>query len=45
MPLCGALCAAPARAANVPPDVLLPAYYSGRNLAESYYLSIPALSW
>jgi uncharacterized protein (TIGR03790 family) len=27
------------------PDVLLPAYYSGRNLAESFYLSIPALSW
>jgi len=27
------------------PDRLLPAYYSGRNLAESYYLSIPALSW
>ena len=27
------------------PDFLLPAYYSGRNLAESYYLSLPALSW
>ena len=27
------------------PDILLPAYFSGRNLAESYYLSIPALSW
>ncbi len=27
------------------PDLLLPAYYQGRNLAESYYLSIPALSW
>ena len=27
------------------PDYLLPAYFSGRNLAESYYLSIPALSW
>jgi uncharacterized protein (TIGR03790 family) len=27
------------------PDYLLPAYYSGRNLAESYYLAIPALSW
>ena len=27
------------------PDILLPAYYSGRNLAESFYLSIPALSW
>jgi uncharacterized protein (TIGR03790 family) len=27
------------------PDYLLPAYYSGRNLAESFYLAIPALSW
>jgi uncharacterized protein (TIGR03790 family) len=27
------------------PDILLPAYYKGRNLAESYYLSIPRLSW
>lgn len=27
------------------PDYLLPAYAAGRNLAESYYLSIPALSW
>jgi uncharacterized protein (TIGR03790 family) len=27
------------------PDFLLPAYFSGRNLAESYYLAIPALSW
>jgi uncharacterized protein (TIGR03790 family) len=27
------------------PDIVLPAYYSGRNLAESYYLGIPALSW
>jgi uncharacterized protein (TIGR03790 family) len=27
------------------PDILLPAYYHGRNLAESYYLSIPRLSW
>jgi uncharacterized protein (TIGR03790 family) len=27
------------------PNILLPAYYSGRNLAESYYLSIPMLSW
>ena len=27
------------------PDLLFPAYLSGRNLAESYYLSIPALSW
>ena len=27
------------------PNILLPAYESGRNLAESYYLAIPALSW
>lgn len=27
------------------PDLLLPAYYSGRTLAESYYLAIPGLSW
>lgn len=27
------------------PNILLPAYYRGRNLAESYYLSIPLLSW
>ena len=27
------------------PEFLFPAYLAGRNLAESYYLSIPALSW
>jgi uncharacterized protein (TIGR03790 family) len=27
------------------PDYMLPAYFHGRNLAESYYLSIPMLSW
>jgi len=27
------------------PDYLLPAYFRGRNLAESYYLAIPSLSW
>jgi uncharacterized protein (TIGR03790 family) len=27
------------------PDFLLPAWADGRNLAESYWLSIPALSW
>jgi uncharacterized protein (TIGR03790 family) len=27
------------------PDQLLPAWYSGRNLAESFYVSMPALSW
>jgi uncharacterized protein (TIGR03790 family) len=32
--------------AGVPrPNYLLPAYASGRNLAESYYLAIPWLSW
>lgn len=27
------------------PDILIPAYLSGRNLAESFYLSLPVLSW
>jgi uncharacterized protein (TIGR03790 family) len=27
------------------PDYLLPAYYQGRNLAESYYLALRFLSW
>jgi uncharacterized protein (TIGR03790 family) len=27
------------------PDILLPVYLGGRNLAESYWMSIPALSW
>jgi uncharacterized protein (TIGR03790 family) len=27
------------------PDYLLPAYYHGRNLGESFYLSLPYLSW
>jgi uncharacterized protein (TIGR03790 family) len=27
------------------PDILFPAYYSGRNLAESFWSAIPALSW
>lgn len=27
------------------PDFLFPAYLGGRTLAESYYVSIPALSW
>ena len=30
---------------NPRPDILLPAYFSGRTLAESYYLAIPGLSW
>ncbi len=27
------------------PDLVLPAYYSGRTLAESFYMGIPGLSW
>jgi len=27
------------------PEFVLPAYHSGRNLAESFYLGIPGLSW
>ncbi len=27
------------------PDILFPAYLSGRTLGESYYLAIPSLSW
>jgi len=27
------------------PDFVLPAYYSGRTLAESFYMGIPGLSW
>jgi uncharacterized protein (TIGR03790 family) len=27
------------------PDFLFPAYLGGRNLAESYYIAMPALSW
>ena len=27
------------------PEFVLPAYSSGRNLAESFYMGIPALSW
>ena len=27
------------------PDYVLPAYYSGRTLAESFYMGIPGLSW
>jgi len=27
------------------PDYILPAYYAGRNLAESFYMGIPGLSW
>jgi uncharacterized protein (TIGR03790 family) len=35
----------PYLAMNPRPDFLLPAYYQGRNLADSYYISIPRLSW
>ena len=27
------------------PDYVLPAYSQGRNLGESFYLSLPYLSW
>jgi uncharacterized protein (TIGR03790 family) len=27
------------------PDLLIPAYLQGRNLAESFYLALPSLSW
>jgi uncharacterized protein (TIGR03790 family) len=30
---------------NPRPELLFPAYFNGRNLAESYYLSMPGLSW
>ncbi|MBV9745694.1 MAG: TIGR03790 family protein [Acidobacteriia bacterium] len=35
----------PYLAACARPDYLLPAYFEGRTLGESYYLSIPFLSW
>ncbi len=31
--------------ATARPDILFPAYVSGRNLAESFYASLPYLSW
>ena len=31
--------------ATVRPDILFPAYVSGLNLAESFYLAVPYLSW
>lgn len=30
---------------NPHPDMIFPSYYAGRNLAESYYLGLPVLSW
>jgi uncharacterized protein (TIGR03790 family) len=35
----------PYLAACARPDYLLPAYYGGRNLGDSYYISLPYLSW
>ena len=35
----------PFLAMNPRPDMIFPSYYGGRNLAESYYLGLPALSW
>ncbi len=31
--------------ATIRPEILFPAYVSGRNLAESYYAAMPYLSW
>ena len=31
--------------ATIRPDILFPAYASGRNLAESFYAAMPYLSW
>jgi uncharacterized protein (TIGR03790 family) len=31
--------------ASIRPDILFPAYASGRNLAESFYAAMPYLSW
>jgi uncharacterized protein (TIGR03790 family) len=31
--------------ATIRPDILFPAYVTGRNLAESYYAAMPYLSW
>ena len=35
----------PYLAACARPDLLLPAWFDGRNLAESFYLAVPFLSW
>jgi uncharacterized protein (TIGR03790 family) len=35
----------PFLAGCVRPDYLFPAYYQGRNLAESFYIATPGLSW
>ena len=31
--------------ASIRPDIIFPAYASGRNLAESFYAAMPYLSW
>jgi uncharacterized protein (TIGR03790 family) len=31
--------------ATIRPDILFPAYFSGMNLAEAFYLAMPYLSW
>lgn len=41
----GGQVAEPYLAATLRPQILFPAYLSGFNLAESFYLSMPALSW
>jgi uncharacterized protein (TIGR03790 family) len=30
---------------SIRPDILFPAYFAGFNLAEAFYLALPALSW
>jgi uncharacterized protein (TIGR03790 family) len=42
---CSGHVAEPYLIATPRPDLVLPAYYSGRNLAESFYLGIRGLSW
>ena len=37
--------AEPTLGGTVHPEILFPAYFRGRNLAESFYLAIPYLSW
>jgi len=41
----GGSVAEPYISATVRPDILFPAYVSGFNLVEAYYLAIPKLSW
>jgi uncharacterized protein (TIGR03790 family) len=37
--------AEPFLGATIRPQILFPAYMSGRNLAESFYLAMPSVSW